>query len=477
MRWLDGDGEGGGDLATKLKGRSGQGGNHAAGNHADLRRLRTGLDLAADRTDELALRRVWGRVVDLPLSPPRRRGPMLLGGLCLVAAGLAATGFALSLRIAEVSPPVARVVTTPPPPEMAYEDPVPVLLGPATLQTGAAEFKRVRLKGGALISVAAQSTLTVDAGQRPSLARGHINLEVPRQPPGEQFTVEAGPYMIVVVGTKFDVGKSARQVNVSVTEGIVEVWRDGKMVRLKAGHSWRGPLQGTTARQAKLRERSKLASVSRPFTQHPGDRFEQAKLALATGDAAGGLVILRELATGNGPIAENSGYEIGLVLRDRLHFPREAIEAWKQYRQRFPRGLLRAEADLSVVETELELGAHEAARAEAEAFLRRHPRSERRREVEALVQRLARAEAAVVRKAEAIPAAQAPAAQAPPAQAAQSPPAQAAQSPAAQAAHAPAAQAAHAPAAQAAHAPAAQAAHAPAAQAAHATTAADVRSP
>ena len=39
------------------------------------RKLRVGLDLAAGRTDELALRRVWGRLVDLP--PLAARGVAL----------------------------------------------------------------------------------------------------------------------------------------------------------------------------------------------------------------------------------------------------------------------------------------------------------------------------------------------------------------------------------------------------------------
>jgi hypothetical protein len=385
VRWFEGEGVGGG---------AGGGSSSDSGLH----RLREGLNLAADRTDELALRRVWGRVGDLPMPRPRFERSLLISGFVLLTVGLGAIGFALSLRIAEVSPPVALRAAPPAVVHPEFNEPVPMLLGPATLQTGSAESRRVRLKGGALIDVAAQTTLTVDAGQRPALSRGQIELEVPRQPPGEQFTVEAGPYMIVVVGTRFDVGMGARQVEVAVKEGVVEVWRDGKMVRLKAGNFWRGPLIQTSTklhRPGRAAARSAMAKGADRgagqghFEQHAGDRFDQAKLALATGDAAAGLEILRDLATGSGPIAENSGYEIGLVLRDRHHEPRLAIEAWKQYRQHFPRGLLRAEADLSIVETQLEIGEHDAAVAEAEAFLRRHPRSERRGEVEGLLRRLA----------------------------------------------------------------------------------------
>jgi outer membrane protein assembly factor BamD (BamD/ComL family) len=75
-------------------------------------------------------------------------------------------------------------------------------------------------------------------------------------------------------------------------------------------------------------------------------------------------------------------------LRDRLHRPREAVSAWNRYRSRFPRGLLRAEADLSVIETLASMDERVAALAEAEAFLARHPASERRAEVERLAGRL-----------------------------------------------------------------------------------------
>jgi hypothetical protein len=379
VKWLEAEGE--------KSGGSGGGSEELQ----RLRAVREGLDLASGRTDELALRRVWGRLADFPMPRSHRARPFWLGGALLLMAGVAATGFAMSLRIAELSPrptPVAQLAVPPVPP-LDLEG-VPILLGPATLQTGATEVKRVRLKGGALIGVAADTTLNVDAGQRPSIARGRIDLEVPHQPPGEQFTVEAGPYMIVVVGTKFGVALSSRQVEVSVTEGVVEVWRDGKVVRLTAGRSFQGPLTATAPSRSAVRldrpRRSRLA-LAMP-TRHPSDKFDQAKLALATGDAVAGLEILRDLAAGTGPIAENSGYEVGVVLRDRLDQPREAIAAWKRYRERFPRGLLRAEADLSIVETHLELREVQAARAEAEAFLRRYPRSERRAELNALVQRL-----------------------------------------------------------------------------------------
>jgi hypothetical protein len=53
--------------------------------------------------------------------------------------------------------------------------------------------------------------------------------------------------------------------------------------------------------------------------------------------------------------------------------------------------LLRAEADISILETLLSIGDRPAALVEAEAFLQRHPQSERRAEVERIAGRLRQA--------------------------------------------------------------------------------------
>ncbi|HEY0715514.1 MAG TPA: FecR family protein [Polyangia bacterium] len=352
-----------------------------------LARLRKGFDLAADRTDELAVRRVWGRLQEMPMWQPRRFRPLVISGGLTLAAGAAAGFLAMSLQVPEIAP--AQITAAPVAP-VEVDTRVPMLLGPATLQTGVQEAKKVRLKGGAVVAVSPRSRLEVDAGQRPRVKNGRVGLQVPRQPPGEQFTVEAGPYMIVVVGTKFDVSSDDRQVEVDVEEGVVEVWRDGNMVRLTAGESWQGLVE-TNVDAGQAAPVVPKRTVVRPAIspqQMASERFDEAKRALASGDTLGGLTILRELSEGKGATAENSSYELGLVLRDRLDQPREAVAAWKRYRERFPNGLLRAETDLSVIETELTSGNQRAALVEAESFLGRHAQNERRSEVLELVKRL-----------------------------------------------------------------------------------------
>jgi outer membrane protein assembly factor BamD (BamD/ComL family) len=109
---------------------------------------------------------------------------------------------------------------------------------------------------------------------------------------------------------------------------------------------------------------------------------------LQSGDTGRALEILSRAAQGTGPAAENAAYEMARITRYNLNRPRQAIALWDKYRARFPAGLLRTETDLSIVETLSQLGDSQAALSEADAFLARHPTSERRAEVQRLAERL-----------------------------------------------------------------------------------------
>lgn len=386
------------------------------------RRVRDALDAAASRNDNLALRRVWSRLADLVPGAGRRRlrWPVLftLGGLAAAAVAgllvlrplvndaphrwpstLSATTTKVPPAPVPAAPATAPAVEVAPVPDVsAPGDPTPVVLGPATVRTGAREGRALRLKSGARVDLRARTTLVVDAGQRPVLRRGRARLVVPKQPPGETFSVAAGPYVVVVVGTKFNLGVTTRQVSVDVREGIVEVWRGGHMIRLHAGGSWKGPARMGRSIRPRLappgRPQARVAPLpdrtsSNGLEQSPSDAYREAQAALDWTDTAIGLSMLRQLAETSGPSAENASYRIGQVQRDQLFQPRQAIVTWSRYRERFPQGVLRHEADFSIIETLLTLGDRATARLEVEAFLRRHPRSERYAQVKAIAATLA----------------------------------------------------------------------------------------
>ena len=116
-----------------------------------------------------------------------------------------------------------------------------------------------------------------------------------------------------------------------------------------------------------------------------------ARAALAAGDAPRALQLFRALAQGTGPSAENASYQIGKVLNEKLGQPANAVAAWRGYRAAYPDGILRVEADVSIIETLARTGETDEALSEATDFLRRHPDSERRAEIARLAGDLYRA--------------------------------------------------------------------------------------
>jgi hypothetical protein len=254
----------------------------------------------------------------------------------------------------------------------------------------------VALVGGAGVELDANSVLSWDAERRPAVERGQARFEVPHQAPGTRFAVSAGPYVISVVGTKFHVGVGDDRVSVEVEEGVVEVWRGARSVRLVEGDSWAGPIRGlaspTVERRpsagTSVRRTSLVDSTVRAENGPANVELTAARIALSEGRPEDALAMLTHCSKGVGPAAENAAYEMGRVLRDGLHRPRAAVAAWVSYRTRFPKGLLRAEADLSILETLARVGDKAAALSEAEAFLARYPNSERRDEVAKLAARV-----------------------------------------------------------------------------------------
>jgi outer membrane protein assembly factor BamD (BamD/ComL family) len=166
-----------------------------------------------------------------------------------------------------------------------------------------------------------------------------------------------------------------------------------------AGDAWHGPLyledaQTTPAVVAPAEKPQPVFAPTTKSTALTSHSLQEAQAALAAGDANKALEILSHAAQGSGPAAENAAYELGRITRYNLKHPRQAVALWDRYRTRFPAGLLRTETDLSIVETLAQIGDIHAALAEADAFVARHPNSERRLDVQRLAERLRATESA-----------------------------------------------------------------------------------
>jgi hypothetical protein len=407
--------------------------------------LREGLDEARRRLpDDVTLRRLWGKLdveleaqigrryegavdevgddlgedlaVPVRLRRPRARWPWFVGGA--VSSSALALALAVWLGpgriITVVGPsssaaPSAAVVPSGAPsgvngtveaaspsvlPEPAVaEERVQTVSAPSIVRNAGDAPLRLRLRGGTETRLGPAAVLNVAADDRPAVERGEVAFSVPHQPPGQTFSVDAGPFRIVVIGTKFRLRVDENRVGVDVDEGVVEVWRHHRLARLVSGDSWSAPGEyaapGAGAREAAPRRASATASASvaggvsasPSIAPPPVDPAAEARAALAAGDPRRALDGYMAVAAHGGPAAENAEYEIGRILRDRLGQPGEAIAAWKRYRALHPDGLLRVETDVSIIETLVSTGDGASALGEASDFLRRHPDSERRGEI------------------------------------------------------------------------------------------------
>jgi hypothetical protein len=372
--------------------------------------------------DEVTLRRLWGKVADfepepqpLLLRPPRARWRWFVGGV--VTSSALAVALALWLWPGRTAIESGAVTIAPAVPggvagagaghdraaaamPRDRANPPPVK-SPAVARTAAGETMHLTLRGGAEARLGPASLVNIDTqadgSERPVVKQGDVGFSVPHQPPGQTFSVAAGPYRIVVIGTKFHLRVDGSRVAVTVDEGVVEVWRRRRLARLVPGDSWSSASDSGGTGPAAVGgggepARTGRAAASGATTATPGasassaaggsgDPAQEARAALAAGEPHRALDAYRAAAARGGPAGENAEYEIGRILRDRLGHSGEAIAAWKRYRSLHPDGLLRIETDVSIIETLVSSGDSAAALGEANDFLRRHGDSERRGEI------------------------------------------------------------------------------------------------
>jgi hypothetical protein len=365
--------------------------------------LRDALDEAGERTgDEIAHRRVWTRIANPHVPSGARLWLVRLGLLGVLGAGVAG---AILVWPRAPERPLASLpapAMNPPPSEPAPALTIvrqPLLDGPTTIRSDARNRTYLRLWGGTEVDLEPSSAFSLDRENRPSIDKGRVSLAVPHQTPGHRFTLTAGPYLISVLGTKFQVRVAGDSVGVDVEEGVVEVSRGARSVRVQAGEAWtNGSGTERHARPHAVRAPERVAAVAVAAAPPPepapvansiaADQFRQAQMALAEGHPQRALEILEVLARGRGPSAENAAYEVGKVLRYHFMRPKQALAAWYRYRARFPQGMLRAETDMSIVDALLVVGDKLGALAEADSFLARYPQSERRPEMSRIVSQL-----------------------------------------------------------------------------------------
>ena len=348
--------------------------------------LRRAFDEAQLRgPDDMMLRRGWASIVSRPTWRRPRGWRWFAGGMASTAAVAAACAALLWPRAAET--PSARDRAT----IAALVTPVS---GDGTMAAPGPEGRHVTLDGGVEARLEGSSVMRIDLGD-PRVEEGAVRFSVPQRRPGHPFVVRAQKYKVVVLGTKFGVAvRGDKQVDVDVSDGEVEVWSDVRVARLVRGDSWHStPAEAPAAAEpapavapepepapAVVVAPEPELVVAQEVSTHNAARRHAARGSSRTVATAAPAEAAAPAAVRTGPGAENAAYEIGKVLSERGQ-PASAVAAWRRYRADYPNGILRVEADVSIIETLARAGNTEDALAEATDFLRRRPDSERRGEI------------------------------------------------------------------------------------------------
>lgn len=370
--------------------------------------LRRGLDESERFAhSELRQRRVWARVSDPARTFRDTRRAFIRGAL--VASALTAGAVVIVQRVQQDGPTttqVAHVESKTSGPEVV---PLDVAAAAGTVVETQPGERLVRLlPRGARAELSPRTAMAVDGEGRPELRRGEIRFSVAKNEikTNDRFSVRVASYRVVVAGARFVVKAQAQAITVAVEDGVAEIWNGSHVVRIGSGETWSSEADqdivgAETRGAAKAGARTGAPRASRDHApalaptaagsseEDLRDREDlaAARAARAASDPRRALALYEQLATHSGPTAENAMYEIGGIYHDQLKQPAKAIAAWDRYRARFPRGLLRAEADLSVIDTLASLDAPGSSDGglrtlnEALAFLKRYPHSERRGEV------------------------------------------------------------------------------------------------
>jgi hypothetical protein len=275
--------------------------------------------------------------------------------------------------------------------------------------------------GRATVQLAPDGQASVDETGgvlRVALERGQVALAVEPRPYGLEVRVEAPPYTFAVLGTAFEVERTPLVIELRVREGRVAVRRGTTVLEVVvAGGRWRGPAGPRADHLDSAGEPPRPASRARILAAAPSPAPETAAPTgapvppeatpappappgpqpLAATPAAPTCEALVERgalseaiachlrrADSGGLAGELSLFEAGRLRRDRLGDAAGALELFRGYRVRFPRGALRAEADLAVVGLLPRLGRYPEALEEVTLLLSTPAGRERRAELELL---------------------------------------------------------------------------------------------
>lgn len=294
------------------------------------------------------------------------------------------------------------------------------------------EGHTIRLLDGSSAQLAgAQSELEIVRNDRErvglKLLQGRAHFDVVPNAK-RSFEVEAAPYRVVVLGTVFDVERSAQHVSVSVERGRVRVYgpqgaedllpgqdkrfeivaaaateaatvvpvlepleieADEPAAPVKRRHVSRGGAQATTSWRS-LTQSGDYDAAFASLQQAPAVQDDAAELMLAadaarlSGHPAEAVSYLKRVVDGHrkSPVAPLAAFTLGREYLDRLGQPHRAAEAFELARKLDPAGSLAQDALAREVEALSKGGNAEKAYVRARAYIQAYPNGRRLRAVQ-----------------------------------------------------------------------------------------------
>ena len=361
----------------------------------------------------IARQRVWSRV-QMPWAYERGRGHRWVVPLLAAAAGGAAVALAVLVapggawrRAPLATTPASPAAPTAPAGPLVVPLPSP----PAALTTRPAERTRHRLARGVAVELApATALLPGDEQAAPEVTVGEVRFSVPHQgASGRRYTVRAGDYTVAVLGTTFVVAVNGAEVNVAVETGVVEVEETatGRLLdRLERGERWSSaaadvgpapaPEPAVTAPARPVPPRRSSAArppVTRtPIVADPASAslLLEAVEARRAGNSKRALALYEQIVASGAAGADLSLFTVAEILDNDFSELRQALATWERHRNRYPGSPFRADTDMSIIDVLSRLGEDRRTLDEAQEFLRRHPRNERRGEVAVIAAHLER---------------------------------------------------------------------------------------
>jgi hypothetical protein len=233
-------------------------------------------------------------------------------------------------------------------------------------------------------------TLTLERGS----LLAHVLPRIARAP----FVIKTPAFSARVLGTVLRVvTHDDGTASIAVGHGAVEVTPNGRApVIVHAGERWPAsasdaPSAGELARMGRAHlEGTDAAALSPPAPTTPtatapttlSPRADASACADKRGEAAVTCWLdAADAAVGDPVRAESALYQAGFIRMHEMHDPAFALGIWERQRQRFPHGLLRDEAQTSIIDALVALKRTRAAEAEIADYLKLHPRGLRSAEM------------------------------------------------------------------------------------------------